>query len=265
MGVVEQPLLLFLALFALYSPLAAVSSYFPVVARLRPADQGRLALGLFLYVTVFSLTALWVGEPLLELLGVSTAALTATGGIALLYAGVPLMRGVGESAPPPAAVVDPDPDPDPVSVPARAGGGPVDGAAAPGPAATPVAGATPAPVHEEGADDALLEPGAWRRFLFVPITFPLTVGGTTFAFFVGFRAEATSTLEVVGLSVAGVAYAALTGATVYASAHLHRRTSPAAQAFLERIAGILLTAIAVTILASGVTRLVVDVLDGLGR
>ena len=42
MGVVEQPLLLFLALFALYSPLAAVSSYFPVVARLRPADQGRL-------------------------------------------------------------------------------------------------------------------------------------------------------------------------------------------------------------------------------
>ena len=101
MSVVEQPLLLFLALFALYSPLAAVSSYFPVVARLRPADQGGLALGLFLYVTVFSLTALWVGEPLLELLGVSTAALTATGGIALLYAGVPLMRGVGEARPRP--------------------------------------------------------------------------------------------------------------------------------------------------------------------
>jgi multiple antibiotic resistance protein len=113
--------------------------------------------------------------------------------------------------------------------------------------------------------DGLLEPGAWRRFLFVPVTFPLTVGGTTFAFFVGFRAEATSALEVVALSVAGVAYAALTGATVYASARLHRRTSPAAQAFLERIAGILLTAIAVTILASGVTRLVVDVLAGLNR
>ena len=31
----------------------------------------------------------------------STAALTATGGIALLYAGVPLMRGVGEGTPDP--------------------------------------------------------------------------------------------------------------------------------------------------------------------
>lgn len=90
MSIVEQPLLLFLALFALYGPLAAVSSYFPVVARRRPADQVRLAVGLFLYVTVFSLAALWVGEPLLELLGISTAALTATGGIALLYAGIPL-------------------------------------------------------------------------------------------------------------------------------------------------------------------------------
>ena len=72
-------------------------------------------------------------------------------------------------------------------------------------------------------------------------------------------------LGVVALSVAGLAYAALTGLTVYASARVQRRASPGAQAFLERIAGILLTAIAVTILASGATRLVVDVLEGLGR
>lgn len=271
MGVVEQPLLLFIALFALYSPLAAVSSYFPVVAQLRPADQARLALGLFLYVTVFSLTALWVGEPLLELLGISTAALTATGGIALLYAGIPLMRGVGESAQPDRdarveaeveAEVDAERRPRPVGSRA-AGGGPVATGPVDGPVDTP-APDTAAPAAA-ATDHGLLEPGAWRQFLFVPVTFPLTVGGTTFAFFVGFRAEATSALEVVALSVAGVAYAALTGATVYASARLQRRTSAATQAFLERIAGILLTAIAVTILASGATRLVVEVLDGLGR
>src|SRR3954451_22954259 len=31
------------------------------------------------------------------------------------------------------------------------------------------------------------------RFAFVPVTFPLTVGGTTFAFFVAFRAQAQGT------------------------------------------------------------------------
>ena len=107
--------------------------------------------------------------------------------------------------------------------------------------------------------------GAWRKYMFVPVTFPLTVGGTTFAFFVAFRAEARSIGDVVGLSVAGVLYAAVTAATVYASAVVHGRASPATAAFLDKIAGILLTAIAVTILASGGTRLVVDVLEGLGR
>ena len=93
MDLVEQPLLLFLALFALYSPIAALPSYFPVVGQLGRGDQGRLAVGLFVNVAVFAMVALWVGEPLLELLGISTAALTATGGIALLYEGVALMRG----------------------------------------------------------------------------------------------------------------------------------------------------------------------------
>ena len=215
----EQPVLLFLALFALYSPVAAVSSYFPVVGRLPPADQTKLALGLFFYVLVFSMAALWVGEPLLHLLGISTAALTATGGIALIYEGVALMRGTHPPEEPGA----------------------------------------------ESAADPAETPASWRKYLFVPTTFPLTVGGTTFAFFVGFRAEATTTGQVLALSVAGAAYAAVTGITLYIAAHVQRLAKPATQAFLERIAGILLTAIAVTILTSGFTRLVVDVLHGLGR
>ncbi|MCO1659884.1 MarC family protein [Pseudonocardia humida] len=195
----EQPLLLFLALFALYSPIAALPSYFPVVGRLGLGDQRRLAIGLFVNVVVFAMVALWLGEPLLELLGVSTAALTTTGGIALRYEGVALMRGTAEH-----------PTVDPAELPKR----PVD---APG-----------------AASVAQAETGVWRKYVLVPITFPLAVGGTTFAFFVAFRAEADSTLDVVGLSVAGLLYAAV-------------------------------TAIAVTILASGGTRLVVEVLEGLGR
>jgi multiple antibiotic resistance protein len=227
---VEQPLLLFLALFALYSPIAALPSYFPVVGRLGPADQRRLALGLFVNVALFAMVALWVGEPLLEVLGISTAALTAVGGIALMYEGVALMRGTAEHP------------------------------------TAPVPAGAPPPADAPGAAvDRRTPTGAWREHVFVPVTFPLTVGGTTFAFFVAFRAQADSTGEVLGLSVAGLAYAAVTAITVYLSGHVHRRASPTTASFLDRIAGILLTAIAVTILTSGVTRLVVDVLEGLGR
>ncbi|MFC7716029.1 MarC family protein [Nonomuraea recticatena] len=86
-------LILFLALFGLYSPVAALASYLPIVRPYEHRDVNRLALGLALNVAVFVLVALWVGEPLLKLLGISTAALTATGGIALAYAAIPLMRG----------------------------------------------------------------------------------------------------------------------------------------------------------------------------
>jgi multiple antibiotic resistance protein len=201
-----------------------------VVGRLGRADQRRLAVGLFLNVTVFAMVALWVGEPLLEVLGLSTAALTAVGGIALLYEGVALMRGTAEHP-----VAD---------VPA----GHARPADAPG-----------------AAVDSRTPTGAWREHVFVPVTFPLTVGGTTFAFFVAFRAQADGVGEVVGLSVAGLAYALVTAITVYLSGQVHRRASPATASFLDRVAGILLTAIAVTILVSGVTTLVVDVLEGLGR
>lgn len=213
---IDEAVLLFLALFALYSPLAALSSYLPIVGRLPPGDQRRLALGLFCYVAVFALTAIWIGEPLLELLGITTAALTVTGGIALLYAAIPMMRGVEEPAPQPA-----------------------------GPPAT------------EGA--------SWRSVLLTPVTFPLTVGGTTFGILVAFRASAANTGAVIGLSVAGLAYAALTGVTLYAAGHVERRVSPQNRMLLERIAGILLVAIAVTLLFNGGTRMVVDALNSMKR
>ena len=45
---------------------------------------------------------------------------------------------------------------------------------------------------------------------------------------------------MLGLSVAGLAYAAVTAITVYGSGHVHRRASPTTAAFLDRLAGILL-------------------------
>jgi multiple antibiotic resistance protein len=236
--VFEQPLLLFLALVALYSPIAALPSYFPVVGQLTGKEQLRLAIALFLNTAVFALVALWVGEPLLEILGLSTAALTATGGIALMYEGIALMRGTAHHP----EIADTAGAPSATAVP---------GDTVPGAAGETIRVRTV---------DAPAEAENWRRVAFVPVTFPLTVGGTTFAFFVAFRAEADTTVDVLLLSVAGLAYAAVTALTVYASGHVQRRAKPSTAAFLDRLAGILLTAIAVTILISGVTRLVLDVL-----
>jgi multiple antibiotic resistance protein len=212
-----EAVVLFLALFALYSPVAALSSYLPIIRPYSHAQQLRLAVGLVINVAVFVLLAIWVGEPLLKLLGISTAALTATGGIALIYASIPLMRGVGEA---PAAEDS-------------------DISDAPEPAA---------------------QTGSPRSALFTPITFPLTVGGTTFAFGVAASADVGNVKGRLLLSVAAVAYAAVTGLTLYASGHVERRISAQAGMILDRIAGILLTSIAVILLANGGTDLVVAAL-----
>jgi multiple antibiotic resistance protein len=246
MPVWEQPLLLFLALLGLYSPVAALPSYFGVVSRLSPAATRRLAIALFVNTALFALVALWVGEPLLELLGLTTAALTATGGIALMYEGVALMRGTAHH---PEAGDGGLPAVEPAEEVPAAAGDPALGLR------VPAAGEVdPA----DGAATAARED--WRGVAFVPVTFPLTVGGTTFAFFVAFRAEAHGTSQVLLLSLAGLGYAAVTAVTVYLSGHVQRRARPSTAALLDRLAGILLTAIAVTILISGVTRLVVDFL-----
>lgn len=204
----HEPLVLFLALFGLYSPIAALASYLPI---LRPYDHGqvlRLSIGLALNVAVFVLAAIWVGEPLLELLGITTAALTATGGIALAYEAIPLMRG-------------------------KAGA-----------------------VAELAEQEEVAVPPEPRAVLFTPLTFPLTVGGTTFAFGVAASASAPGVQEKALLTVAVVAYAAVTGVTLYAAGHVQRRISLKGMMLLDRLAGILLTAIAVILLANGFTDLV---------
>jgi multiple antibiotic resistance protein len=213
----DNAVLMFLTLFALYSPLAALPSYMPIIGRFEPSEQRRLAIGLFVYVVSFVLAAIWIGEVLLDVLGISTAALTATGGIALMFESVPLMLNMH-----------------------------------------PVSQAT-----DDG--EAVTASGDWRSVLLLPLTFPLTVGGATFAVLVGFAATTHGVGDRGLLTVAGLAYAAVTGITLYAAAHAHRRASPRAREMLDRIAGILLTAIAAMLLAGGATRLVVSVLDGLKK
>jgi multiple antibiotic resistance protein len=89
----------FLTLVALYSPLAAAAAYGPIIGNFGADDRKRIALRLFLYVSVLLVLVVAIGELLLEIVGVSTTALGAAGGLALLYSGIPMMRGI-EQIPP---------------------------------------------------------------------------------------------------------------------------------------------------------------------
>jgi len=205
---------MFLALVGLYSPIAAVASYVPLLKSYTSKEQFRIALGLFLNVAAIAVVTLLIGEPLLVVLGLTTAALSATGGIALMYEAVPLMLGNHDASAEPELV-------------------------------------------EHGPTD---QQGSWRSVVFVPFTFPLTIGGATVGLLIGFRANVSGTFGVGALVVAALAYSAVTGLCVYIAGHAQRRLSERGRSVLDRVAGILLTAIAATLIASGFTRLVLDVL-----
>jgi multiple antibiotic resistance protein len=243
----HEPLVLFLALFALYSPVAALASYLPLLHSFSHAQVFRLAIGLTINVAVFVLVAIWAGEPLLELLGITTAALTATGGIALAWEAIPLMHGhhaetaagkedeavVADSAPPELQLAGTAPAP-----------------LAGSPPAAPLAGSAPP------APPPAVSPPSPQSVLFTPLTFPLTVGGTTFAFGVAASASAPGIKEKVLISIAAIAYAVVTGITLYLAGHVQRRVSARTAMLMDRLAGILLTAIAVILLVNGFTELV---------
>ena len=225
----HEPLVFFLALFALYSPVAALASYLPILQSFSPAQVLRLSIGLTLNVAVFVLLAIWAGEPLLEVLGLSTASLTATGGIALAWEAVPLMTGHHAAPASETAAHHQGTEAIP------------EGEHAPG--AETVPAAHPVPARS-------------KSVLFLPLTFPLTVGGTTFAFGVAASASAPGITEKILVSVAAIGYAIVTGVTLYLAGHVHRRISAEGMVLLDRIAGILLTAIAVILLVNGFTDMV---------
>ena len=225
----HEPLVFFLALFALYSPVAALASYLPILQSFSHAQVLRLSIGLTVNVAVFVLLAIWAGEPLLEVLGLSTASLTATGGIALAWEAVPLMTGHHAAPASETAAHHQGTEAMP------------EGAHAPGTETVPAA-------HPAAARS--------KSVLFLPLTFPLTVGGTTFAFGVAASASAPGITEKILVSVAAIGYAIVTGVTLYLAGHMHRRISAEGMVLLDRIAGILLTAIAVILLVNGFTDMV---------
>lgn len=98
MTVTPGELLLFaISLLAMFSPLATLGPAASLLGGAPPATQRRVALLVARnYVTVTVLTVL-LGNLVLTALGISTAALTLTGGAALLHQGWPLMTRAGKA------------------------------------------------------------------------------------------------------------------------------------------------------------------------
>ena len=110
---ISQLVLFAISLLAMFSPLATLGPAASILGAAPPAMQRRVALLIARnYVVVTVLTVL-LGNLLLTALGISTAALTLTGGAALLHQGWPLMTRAGKAedraipvAPVPINVID---------------------------------------------------------------------------------------------------------------------------------------------------------------
>ena len=77
----------------LFSPLAGLASMASITGQYPKETQRKIATRMVLYIALLLTLVTWAGQALLQLLGVTTAQLTAAGGLALMLAAVPMMTG----------------------------------------------------------------------------------------------------------------------------------------------------------------------------
>jgi multiple antibiotic resistance protein len=201
----ETLVLIFIALVAVFSPAAAVAAHSTVVGAYAAPERRRIAIRLGIVVAAVLVVVTWVGQALLDALGLSVPALSATGGLALLLAAVPMMRG------------------------------------------------TPRPAAESGAATA-----DWRTVVIMPLLFPLSVGGSTIALLIAESAMFDKAADLAAISGVCMLFAAIVGLTNFASGPLDARLSDRGQDLLRLLAGIILTALGLSLLVSRLAELALD-------
>lgn len=199
----QELLLLFVALFTLYSPLSNVGPYASLVGHFTREDQKRLANAVFVNALVVMLLLVWVGQLLFDALGVNSDSLSVTGGIALMIAGLPMMLGSGK----PDKQVEPE------------------------------------------------DTGTWRDMAVIPMTFPMSIGGTTAAYIVSATGFATNALDLLAISAVVVIFGVVIWLTHLFSPPFAAWLSPQARLVLNRVGGIILVAISVQLIANGLKGL----------
>jgi multiple antibiotic resistance protein len=202
-------LVLFTVLVSFFSPLANIGPYAALVGHFPRQDQRRLAYGVFVSALVVLLVFVWMGELIFNLLGVTADALSVTGGIALLIAGLPMMLK-GEKEP-------------------EAG--------------------------DELREKALEETQEWRSMVVVPMTFPMSIGGTTAAFVVSATGLAENALDLLAISGVVLLFCIVIWLTHLYSPPIGKAVGPGGRDILTRVGGIVMVAISVELVASGLQGL----------
>ncbi|MBC3249779.1 transporter [Serratia fonticola] len=208
-----QFLLLYITFLAMFSPPATMAAAATILGGVSNKVLRRVALRVSLAYVVVMLIVIWLGNYMLTALGLSTHALSATGGAALLFQGWPLMTR-GTKADQSNAVLNSD--------------------------------------SPKNADDLAV----------VPLLFPISIGGGTIAVGISSAAHNDTFAGMMLLSAVILAMAPTIALTFLISGPLHGRLSTGAMDTIARISGIILVALSLQLLVSGLTGLVTSALHG---
>lgn len=194
-------------LVTIFCPPAAISLYASHTDVFPREIQRKIALRLFSGVALVLLSFAWVGQLLLRILGITSVALSMTGGLILILWSVPMMLGRGLRL-------------------------------------------------EERARST--EPGNaadWRATVAVPLIFPMSIGGAVISLIIATTSRFHTMADLLAISVFCIADAGLIALTYFFTHPLSLRIGPMAMELAKRVSGIVLTAIAVQMLAQGLREL----------
>ncbi len=92
---IKELLLYLVALFSIFSPFAVIGPYTALTRNFSPGIRNRIAFRVGLF-TVINLTLIaWLGDFILEVLGISLASLRCAGGLVLIMASLPMISKGG--------------------------------------------------------------------------------------------------------------------------------------------------------------------------
>jgi len=95
----------------------------------------------------------------------------------------------------------------------------------------------------------------WRSVIAIPLVFPFSVGGASVSFIIAMTGRYNTVPDILILSLACVAMAAFMALTFLISGPLSLRLGKVGMELTNRVAGILLTAIALQIVAQALREL----------
>jgi multiple antibiotic resistance protein len=192
-------------LLTVYCPPVAVPMYAAVTGHFPDSTQRQIAARMFVWIAIALVSAVWGGQFLLRLLGLTLGALTLTGGVVLCLWSIPMMRGTNNS--------------------------------------------------ERNGGTTRLDHARWRNFVAVPLIFPLSIGSAVASLVITTATRFHTIADLCVLSAVCVLHAGVISMTYRYSGSWCKRLGEMGMTLVERLSGIVLTAIAFQMVAQGLREL----------